>query len=413
MILVAHPFGNANVRAVLSALENAQLLSRFVTTVGWSNESPVVRGMPVELRSKMARRSYDLPHYKIKVHPARETVRLLAGTLRLNWLLKHERGRASIDKVWRELDRFAAEYVRKNHERHKISAVYAYEDCAERLFETARTLGLQRIYDLPIAYWETAQRLLREEAQRYPEWEPTLLGTRDSPEKLARKTRELEMAEVVICPSAFVLDSLPGSARASATCIVAPFGSPPASNVREKSARDDKRLRILFAGALTQRKGLADLFVAMKLVGSKSIELVVMGTALQPLGWYRQQFSEFTYEPTRPHAAVLQLMTSCDLLVLPSIVEGRALVQQEAMACGLPLIATKNAGGDDLIIEGETGFLVPIRSPEALADKISWCAANGDALRGMGIAAQKRAAELTWDDYGAKIVAAVRSVERK
>jgi glycosyltransferase involved in cell wall biosynthesis len=103
-------------------------------------------------------------------------------------------------------------------------------------------------------------------------------------------------------------------------------------------------------------------------------------------------------------------MRSCDVFMLPSIVEGRALVQQEAMACGLPLIVTKNAGADDLIADGETGFLVPIRSPEALAEKISWCAANRDRICGMGIAAQRRAAELTWRGYGDAVVAVIRSL---
>lgn len=410
MILVAHPFGNANVRAVLSALNNAERLSRFVTTVGWSTESPVFRGLPDELRSRAARRSYDLPHYKIKVHPSREILRHFATKFKLNWLLEHERGRASIDRVWTELDAFAADYLRKNHERHKITAVYAYEDCAERLFETARELGLRRVYDLPIAYWETAQRLLGEEAQRYPEWEPTLIGTRDSPAKLARKTRELDLAEAVICPSAFVLESLPAATRESKSCVVVPFGSPPSAEISAGDSRAGRPLRVLFAGALTQRKGLADLFAAMKLLRTKSAELVVMGTALQPLAWYRKQFPDLIYEAPRAHEAVLDLMRSCDLLALPSIVEGRALVQQEAMACGLPLIATRNAGGDDLIIEGETGFLVPIRSPQALAEKIDWCAGHRAEVRGMGLAAQKRAAELTWDEYGAKVVHAIESL---
>ena len=151
----------------------------------------------------MVRRAYDLPHYKIKTHPAREIVRLLAEKLGPRWLTKHETGWASIDRVWSGLDQVAADYLRQNHERLKIHGVYAYEDCAERSFEAARELGVRRIYDLPIAYWETAQRLLREEARRYPEWEPTLGGTRDSDEKLARKTRELDLAEIVICPSAF------------------------------------------------------------------------------------------------------------------------------------------------------------------------------------------------------------------
>jgi len=180
MILLAHPIGNANVRAVLHALDDAGLLAKFVTALGWSDASPLVQGVPPNLRSQMTRRSYELPHYQIKVFPVREIVRLLAQKTGQRWLIKHERGWASIDRVWCEIDKFAADSLRKSHRRQGIRGVYAYEDCAARLFETAKELGVRRIYDLPIAYWQTAQRLLREEAQRYPEWEPTLGGTRDS-----------------------------------------------------------------------------------------------------------------------------------------------------------------------------------------------------------------------------------------
>ena len=113
---------------------------------------------------------------------------------------------------------------------------------------------------------------------------------------------------------------------------------------------------------------------------------------------------------SRPHREVLRLMHSCDIFVLPSIVEGRALAQQEAMACGLPLIATRNAGADDLIGDGVTGFLVPIRSPEAIAEKINWCAANRSLISGMGIAAKQRAGELSWRAYGETIVSAIREL---
>jgi len=200
MILLAHPIGNANVRAVLRALDEAGLLAKFVTALGWSDASPLVQGLPPNLRSQMARRSYELPHYQIKVFPVREVVRLLAQKMDQQWLVEHESGWASIDRVWREIDKFAADSLRKSHQKQGIHGVYAYEDCAARLFETAAEIGVRRIYDLPIAYWQTAQRLLREEARRYPEWEPTLGGTRDSEEKLARKTRELDLAELVICP---------------------------------------------------------------------------------------------------------------------------------------------------------------------------------------------------------------------
>ncbi|HSV63874.1 MAG TPA: glycosyltransferase [Chthoniobacterales bacterium] len=405
MILFVHPFGNANVRAVLAALDRSDRLAKFVTTLGWSNTSPILQALPENLRAQMMRRGYDLPHYKIRTHPTREIVRQLAAKFGFGWLTKHETGWASIDRVWAELDGVAADYLEEDQERLKIRSAYAYEDCAVRLFERAQKLGVRRIYDLPIAYWETAQRLLCAEAGRYPDWEPTLGGTRDSEEKLARKTRELELAEIVVCPSAFVLDSLPENARREKLCIVAPFGSPHAT--AHAPDKTDSPLRFLFAGALSQRKGLADLFAAMKLVKSIGAELVVMGSPILPMQFYRNQFTEFIYEPPRPHEAVLRLMASCDVFVLPSIVEGRALVQQEAMACGLPLIVTRNAGGEDLIVEGETGFLVPAGAPAAIAEKIEWFIQNRGKLPGMRQAARAKAAKLTWAAYGDQILNAI------
>jgi glycosyltransferase involved in cell wall biosynthesis len=96
-------------------------------------------------------------------------------------------------------------------------------------------------------------------------------------------------------------------------------------------------------------------------------------------------------------------MATCDVLCLPSIVEGRALVQQEAMACGLPLLVTRNAGAEDLVEEGRTGFLVPIASPDAIAERINWFADHASMLHDMGQAARAKAMELTWIRYADRI----------
>ena len=405
MILLVHPFGNANVRAVLAALDRTDRLAKFLTTLGWSNSSPILELLPKNFYPEMMRRGYDLPHYKIRTYPAREIIRQLGLKLGLRSLTKHETGWASVDRVWTGLDHAASDSLAANRERLNIRGAYAYEDCAATLFERARELGVRRIYDLPIAYWETAQRLLRHEAERYPEWEPTLGGTRDSEEKLSRKTRELELADMVVCPSQFVLDSLPAKPRAEKRCVVAPFGSP--THTASTTHRTYETVRFLFAGALSQRKGLADLFAAMKLLNSSKAELVVMGSPILPMTFYRNQFAAFTHEPPRPHEAVLRLMASCDVLVLPSIVEGRALVQQEAMASGLPLIVTRNAGGEDLIVEEETGFLVPAGAPQAIAEKLEWFLRNRDKLPGMRDAARAKAAKLTWAAYGDQILHAI------
>src|SRR4051812_12955528 len=136
MILLAHPFGNANVRAVLRALHDANLLVKFVTTLGWSNAAPFASMLP--------RRGYDLPGDKIHAHPFREIVRLLAATTKTRTLIEHERGWASIDQVWRSLDSAATRYLSANYKREQIDAVYAYEDCALGLFRAAQDLRVRR-----------------------------------------------------------------------------------------------------------------------------------------------------------------------------------------------------------------------------------------------------------------------------
>jgi glycosyltransferase involved in cell wall biosynthesis len=322
-------------------------------------------------------------------------------------LTQHETGWACVDAVYRDLDARVARDLQSAVGKG-LKGVYCYEDGALETFKAARKLGLQTVYELPIAYWETSTRLLSEEAERWPEWEPTLVGTRDSDAKLARKTEELSLADVVVTPSQFVYDSLPESIRESKACVVSPFGSPQVPEFNGESLDDSAGpLRVLFAGSLTQRKGLADLFQAISLLKRRDVELIVLGKPVVSLEFYRRQMPTFVYESPRPHAEVLKLMRSCHLMALPSIVEGRALVQQEALANGLPILVTANAGGQDLIEEGRTGFLVPMRSPEKLAEKIDFLADNRSIIPEMRRHARKKAAEYTWERYGRNIVDAM------
>ncbi len=80
-------------------------------------------------------------------------------------------------------------------------AIYCYEDSALSTFQAAARMGLKRYYELPIMYWQTAQRLLRQEAERYPEWEPTLLRRGIRMPSWSVKAAELQLADLVICPS--------------------------------------------------------------------------------------------------------------------------------------------------------------------------------------------------------------------
>ena len=405
-LLFSHPTGNANVRAALLGLFEAGILGEFHTTIA-SYPGNVWNYFGKEF----GRRTFDERLRPLTIqHPLRELGRMLASRLKLHQLVRHETGAVCIDAVYQAQDRIAASRLRKFPKSY--SGVYAYEDGAVETFTAARELNLRRIYELPIAYWQTLRQLLAEEAERLPAWKTTLGGgVSDSEAKLNRKTKELELAEVVICPSQFVADSLPVNARTSKRIVIAPFGSPPASPSKSSVATTGRKLRVLFAGSMSQRKGLGDLFAAMRLLKRSDVELVIMGAPQAPMEFYHKEFNGFIHESSRPHAEVLALMRSCDVFCLPSIVEGRALVMQEAMSQGLPLIITPNTGGEDLIDEGVTGFLVPIRRADQIAERIAWFADHRSALPEMSRSAQTKAGQLTWDRYGKTIAQAILDLD--
>ncbi len=405
-VVISHPTGNKNVRAIMEGLHKARMLAAAHSTIITNPNNRFLKILPNSIRSELLRRTYPVPANLLHAHPGLEIARMLLSKAGLKHFTAKENAWASVDSVYRKFDKTVSQSLEKAVNNNSADSVYAYEDGALETFTQAKKLGMRCIYDLPIAYWQTSRQLMKQEAKRLPEWAATFGGGEvDSEEKLERKTQELQLADDVVTPGSFVKDSLPGWS-ANKRVIVSPFGSPDTGTELQNAfgiINNAKPLRVLFAGSMSQRKGLADLFEAVKLLNTKNIELVVMGSLMVPIGFYKSKVA-FTYEPGRPNNEVLALMRSCHVFCLPSIVEGRALVMQEAMSQGLPLIITANTGGADLIEEGKTGFMVPIRSPEAIAKKLEWFLENRQQISEMGRHSIERAARYTWQNYAAGII---------
>jgi glycosyltransferase involved in cell wall biosynthesis len=80
------------------------------------------------------------------------------------------------------------------------------------------------------------------------------------------------------------------------------------------------------------------------------------------------------------------------------------------MAAGLPVIATQNTGGPDVIGEGREGFVVPAGNAEALREKMEWFINNPEKAAEMGKAAHRKAKECTWEKYGAEYARLIQEV---
>jgi len=403
MILFFHPIGNENVREALFAFDHAGMLSEFWTTISWNSKSPVNRVLPPSLRKLFSRRSFpESVRSRTHTAPLREVLRLFTGGA--GFSSRHETGAFSIDAVFRALDKTVADHLRKID---NIRAVYAYEDGALQSFRAARDRNFQRIYDLPIGYWKVGQRIFAEEAEREPAWAPTLTGTLDSAEKLARKDDELRLATRVIVASTFTKQTLAESPY-TAKIDVVPYGAPPA--ISGDFVKPSGKLKVLFAGSLGQRKGLSYLLKAIDVLKSK-LELTLLGRkAAAGCAPLESAVRKYRWLPSLSHDAVLREMHLHDVLVLPSLFEGFGLVILEAMAQGTPVIATEHTAGPDIIEDGVDGFVVPLRSPEAIAEKLDLLAGDRERLTSMKLAAQRKAGSFQWKSYRDGLVRVAREV---
>ena len=86
---------------------------------------------------------------------------------------------------------------------------------------------------------------------------------------------------------------------------------------------------------------------------------------------------------------------------MPSLQDGFGMVINQILACGIPVIATENTGGPDIIDEGINGFIVPIRDPDKIGEKINLLFSDSGLLAKMKEeAAFTVKKNFSWSDYG-------------
>jgi glycosyltransferase involved in cell wall biosynthesis len=113
---------------------------------------------------------------------------------------------------------------------------------------------------------------------------------------------------------------------------------------------------------------------------------------------------------TLPHSEVLDVMLESDVLVLPSLGEGFGMVVTEAMSCGLPVIVTPNVGASDLVRDGREGFVTPVCSADAIAERLQTLNRDRELLAAMSRNAQATAQENSWESYRANFADTLEAV---
>jgi len=157
---------------------------------------------------------------------------------------------------------------------------------------------------------------------------------------------------------------------------------------------------LLFVGALAERKGVSYLVKSMPAIikNFPKAALLIIGSGPEReelenlslnLNLKKNVFFLGNIEPQE----LPYYYNQADVFVLPSLVEGLPVVLMEALACGLPIVATRIAGIPDMIKDGQNGFLVSPQSPKELSRAVINILLNGELRKNIAKEAQKTARE--------------------
>ena len=222
------------------------------------------------------------------------------------------------------------------------------------------------------------------------------------PRDTAREEAIYAQADAITIPSSIALRSFVQMGVPASKLHLIPYGVSLGA-FHPTGAPDPNTFDVLFAGAAGLRKGVPYLLQAFSHLKHSRKTLCIAG-AMQPdlrdiLS--RLPTANVEFLGPVPRAQLVDLMSRSHALVLPSIEDGFGLVLSEAMACGCPLIASTNTGGEDLFTDGVEGFLVPIRDPAAITARLQQLADSPALRQQMSSAALARVQSLGgWADYG-------------
>lgn len=286
--------------------------------------------------------------------------------------------------------------------------VVAWSGSAERTLRAGIKKGAVAVVERGSSHIRTQRAILQEEYSKHG-LEPDL----PLDWVIDKEEREYELADRIAVPSTFAEQTFLDQGMAREKLLRIPYGVDPEEFV--PVPKEDDVFRVVYAGALGVRKGTRYLLDSFRAVELPDAELLLLGR-LQPEvePWLARGGEKVRHPGHIDQDELHRWYSQGSVFVMPSLEEGMAMVQLQAMACGLPLICTPCTGGGDLIEDGREGFVVPAGDAEALRDRIAWCYENQETLREMGRAARRRILEdYTWQDYGQRIFSAYGELLRE
>ncbi len=267
-------------------------------------------------------------------------------------------------------------------------------------FQRAKELGAKTVVERGSSHMQYQTEILQSEYERWGlKFTATHQGVYD------RELQSYEEADAISVPSLFVKRTFLEKGIPESKLIHVPYGVSLTEFYPVR--KEDNTFRVIHCGGISLRKGVQYLLQAFYELNLPDAELWLVGSVNTEANIFLEKYKSdrIILKGKHPQNTLRWFYSQCSVFCIASIEEGLAMVQPQAMACGLPIIHTTNTGGEDIVRDGIDGFVVPIRDVESLKSKILYFYENPDKRAEMGGNALKRAkTSLSWDDYGQRII---------
>ncbi len=258
---------------------------------------------------------------------------------------------------------------------------------------------------------EWQRDMMSEELQRFGQPAPYF-----EPEFVEKERREYAESDAVIVPSRFVARSFVERGVPAQKVRVNPYGVNLGLFRPEPVQRNDNEFRVIWMGQIGLRKGLPYLLEGFRRFRHPNKRLTLIGGVLPDLRAYlaTAPLDNVEFKGQQSREFIRATLNASDVFCIASIEEGLAKVTAEAMACGLPVIATANSGAEEIVDDGVEGFIVPARDPDAIAERLQRLADDADLRRSMGERALLRMKSVGgWRDYGMRYLQTISELTGK
>ena len=336
---------------------------------------------------------YQIKDESIKSIFIKEIIERVLLKLNLNFILS---------KIYFYLNSLFENLSTKMIEFNKIDILVAWSGSAEKSFKKINLLkkNIIKILERGSTHISFQNKILEEEFKKL-RIDKIPIDKRT----IEKEIREYNLSDYIFVPSSFAKKTFIENGIDEKKIIKVPYGT----NLDEFYAEENisKQFTIISTGHISVRKGSLYLLEAFSELNLDDSKLLMVGNIEKDLFPFLKPFflnPNIIFQKHVNQKKLRSFYNNSNLFVTSSLEEGLAVVQIQAMACGLPLICTPNSGGEELIEEGKNGFICPIRDKDYLKNKIIYFYNNREKLKILGKNSNYKAKNyFSWDKYSQDI----------